>query len=439
MRHKIVLPVILLAGLLGVSCGKKGVPDDGEVPYSYIEVVSGNPQVGTAGSFLEDSLLVRVMNSVGFPIVGDTVTFTQISPRDGGQITYVQRLTNASGFARTFYRVDTLVGVDTIMASASSVDDTGAALFEIRVLPEVPDSVVKVSPLGAIISSVAGEPIAQPFVVRVIDRYGNPVPGDTVYFKADNRCVVVTDYSDVFPYELDSAFTVTDTIGLAMATWVLTINPDPVLGYPNRLPSLRVYNGTRDTVTFYAAAGNPGMLEYYYDIRPIFADNCYACHPGLSDYRLNFYYELENHANLIPGDTNSVLLDYANAFRHFGNINIVEEDKVIRWVVTDSAAPGSSGLNNYTVHMQGIFNAACISCHGETVQEGNYKLTTHAEIRGGGSDAVANAIPGDSLSFLVVQMKQRHQWDKLDPDSVAAAVLADSLIRWVVDDSLRQY
>jgi hypothetical protein len=66
-------------------------------------------------------------------------------------------------------------------------------------------------------------------------------------------------------------------------------------------------------------------------------------------------------------------------------------------------------------------------------------MTTHGGIRGGGLDATPNAIAGDASSLLATQMIAMHNWPALDPDSITAAVLADSIVNWIVNDSLRQY
>jgi hypothetical protein len=431
-----LLAVAILS--LALSCGKKGVPPgDNETPSMTIEIVSGNNQTDTAKAVLRDSLVVRVVNSVTGPAVGDTVWFEQITPQDAGGVTYPWRLTNALGYARTFYHLDSLMGVDTVKVVSSGAGDTAAVYFQITVTPGRPDKIIQVSPQG-LDSGTAGQALPNPVIAEVTDRYGNPSPGIYVYFKASNRGLAETDSSARHPYETDSAFTVTDQRGYARATWVLTINPDPNFGYPNYV-TLRAFTAEGDTVRFSAAAYPPGTLKYYYDIRSIFADNCFACHPGLSDYRQDFYYELEQNNNVIPGDTTSNLLSHVNPMTHPSNINTVEEDMVIRWVVTDSAAPGSSGLNNYHDNMKPIFDASCISCHSGVSPPGDYLLTGHKEIRGVGSDAVSNAIAGDTTSLLVVKMKERHNWVNIDPDSLVAAALADSIIRWVVTDSLRDY
>jgi hypothetical protein len=253
--------------------------------------------------------------------------------------------------------------------------------------------------------------------------------------------------------EIDTAFTRTDQDGLARAQWIMTVNPvaDPYhIGlppYPNssRLFALRVVNDSlvrRDTAIFLASTTDPGPLKYYNDLRPLFEEHCFACHSGpvrQGNYAMDFYYELFGNGNLIPGDTNSPLLSSANASHQLVHFNMIDEDEVINWVVYDSAAPGASGLNNYTTNMKAIFVARCILCHNSPTPDGDYLLSTHAGIRGNGSDGVPNAIPGDSASLLVQVLLPSivgTMRSYLGPDSVA---LADSLIRWVVRDSLRDF
>jgi hypothetical protein len=423
---------------MAVSCGKKGVPSGEDNPFSTLEIIAGNDQVGAAGAFLADSLAVRVVNSVGLPVAGDTVRFSQISQDDGGEIIFEKRVTDADGNTFTRYRLDTLVGVDTIMAISDAVGDTGQVYFEMTVQAGPAGALIKVSP-DTLVSGIAGQAISETFVVRVTDIYGNLVSGHQVNFRASSRNVVITDFSTQDPPETDTAYTVTDSNGLASATWIIAV--DPGFGYPafHQLTAYADYDITSDTVDFAGVAQDPGTLEYYYDIRPLFADNCFSCHTTPGDYRLDYYYEMNSGGNLIPGDTNSVIVRKTRYFDHLGHTNMVEEDKVKRWVGVDNGAPGSSGLNNYNDHIKSIIDAACIGCHDDMAPANNYSMTNHLNIRGGGADAISNGIPGADSSLLVVKMQERHNWSSLDPDSVTAAILADSIITWIVDDSLRQY
>jgi mono/diheme cytochrome c family protein len=301
----------------------------------------------------------------------------------------------------------------------------------------------KVSPLDISVA-VAGEAIADSIVVMTTDLYGNPTGGESVYFVTANRCVVGTDSTAVRPFDTDSAFTSGDENGRAAAQWTLSVNGAPTFqqltAYFKRYDDV-LDETFSDTVNFLAQAQVPASMEYYYGIRTIFEDNCFQCHgPGAdTSYRLDYYYQVLRDGNMVPGDTNSPILADSDPNNHFGNANMVEEDKIIRWVVTDNGAPGSSGLNNYNDHIKGIVDAGCISCHGDVTPDGDYSMTSHSAIRGAGTDAISNAIPGDGASLVVQYMNQRHNWNSLDPDSVTAATLADSISSWIVNDYLRQY
>lgn len=438
----VVLAVALIS--MGISCGEKGVPPGEDVVSSALTIVAGDGQVDIAGSLLTDSLTVRVVNSLGVPVVGDTVTFSQISKEDGGQIIFVTRFTDDQGYAFTRYRLDTLVGVDTIEAVSVAVGDS-AVFFEFTVIAGTAASLIRSS--DSLLTTIAGEPLPDPVVIQVTDRYGNPAGNEKVHFVTSNRCVLGTDSTAMHPFETDSAYTLCDSDGLASAVWTLSVSPNPFGLYPHTHildVFINIGDTLGDTVRFTASATYPGVLEYYYDIRPIFDDNCFQCHGQAADtsYRVDYYYQLVRDGNMTPGDTNSPILARTNPYNpdHFwSNANAVEEDKVIHWVVTDNGEPGSSGLNNYNSHIKNIIDASCISCHGDIVQENNYKMTTHAEIRGNGLDATPNAIPGADSSLVVQKMLARHNWQFLDPDSVSAAILADSIVTWIMDDLIREY
>jgi hypothetical protein len=437
MAIKKGVPAILVAvlAILFFACGKKGVPyDDKPSTTIRLEIVSGNNQTAPAGTFLPESLMVRVVTSTGQPVAGDTVAFTQITPIDGRGLVWDDRVTNTQGIAYTKFYMDTLIGTDTVQAVASGMDDS-IVYFVFHVLPEAPQKLVKVSP-STTQSTVAGQPMPVPYIVRVMDKYNNPVPGQRVKFVVEDRSVVITDSALAAGTESDTAYTRTDASGLASATWVFSVN------WPGYTFSseLRAYDSLNHSVLFYGGGTDPGVFTYYGAIRPIFAANCFSCHPSpYTDYSLSFYYQLAANGNLVPGDTNSPLLAYITPDHELTHLNYVEQDKIIRWVVTDNAVPGSSGLNNYHDNMKAIFDAHCISCHSGASPLGNYDMTTFDGIRGDGSDAFPNAIAGDAgcaLSLKMIRTEPDNMRLYLGADSVA---LADSVTRWIVVDSLRDY
>lgn len=435
IRKGIPAVVIALLAILAFACGKKGVPYDDQPSTSIrLEIVSGNNQTASAGAFLPESLMVRVVTTTGAPVEGDTVVFSQITPVDGRGLVWDDRVTNAQGIAFTKYYLDTLIGVDTIQAVASGMDDS-IVYFVMNVTPGDAKKLVKVSPLTTL-TTVAGQPMPVPYIVRVTDKYGNPVTGHRVRFVAQDSSVVVTDSSLAAGIETDTAYTRTDVSGLASATWIFSVDWP---GY-NFSSDLRAFDSLGDFVSFFGAGTDPGTLTYYGTTRPIFAAHCFSCHPSAySDYSLDFYYQVKANGNMTPGDTTSPLLSKILPDHELTHLNFVEQNKIIRWVVTDSAAPGMSGLNNYHDNMKPIFDDHCISCHGDVSPSGSYSMTTFDGIRGDGSDAMPDAIPGDAgclLGLKMIPATMNNMRGYFGADSVA---LADSVLRWIVVDSLRDY
>ena len=101
--------------------------------------------------------------------------------------------------------------------------DDSIVYFIMHVTPEAAKKLVKVSPLTTV-GTVAGQPIAVPYIVQVTDKYNNPVEGHRVRFTARDRCLVLTDSSQVTGFESDTAYTRTDASGQASATWIFTVN-----------------------------------------------------------------------------------------------------------------------------------------------------------------------------------------------------------------------
>ncbi len=445
MRYILVLVLVLGLVFLSISCGDKGVPPDTDNPEAILEIISGNDQ-SIAVKELEnqartDSLIVVVKTILGQPIPFDIVTFTQISKNDGGSVVSQADTTDTNGHAFTRFIVDSLIGVDTIKVVSEKVGDDGAVFFVINTLSGPGRTMIKIGPTESILSA-AGEPIAEKFIVKVLDQYGNPANGQIVQYRTSERCVVETDSSTQDPPEIDTAFTATDIDGLAYATWILAMNPFFNYPAPHQLVAHVVYNDlTSDSAFFNGQADDPGVLEYYHDIRPIFVNNCISgqCHDTRDGYQLDLYFTLFQNDNLIPGDSGCELVRNSRYFTHLGHTNMVEEDKVKRWVEVNNAAPGSSGLNNYNDQMKSIIDMSCVTCHVTPLPANNYIMSSHVDIRGNGSDSIPNAIPGADTSLVVEKMQQRHQWNSLDPDSETAAVLADSIITWIVDDFMRQY
>ena len=445
MRYLAALALIFLLTFLGMSCGDKGVPPTPDL-NSRIQIISGNNQTPRAGAFLPDSFLIRVTTSSGIPVPGIQVTYEQITPVNNGYFVWnTSRTTDSSGYAKNKYYADELVGLDSIKVTASGVDDS-IVYFVLNVIPDDPDTIYQVSGNKQI--AIGGQKLPNPCVVRVDDKFGNPIPNQLVWFETVFRSLVETDSSVSEPRLTDSAYTYTGSNGQASAEWILTVNPTPYIGgWPNITPTMVAYTETDDTTlttpNFTATAYNPGVFEYYYDVRDIFEEHCFQCHAGATSYDLDFFYRVSENGNLDPPDSSAPLLYYLKPDNHFPfveNINYIEEDIVINWVVAHDTAHGSSGLNNYNDQMKSIFDISCATAECHTIgapQASIYDLSSFTGLRGGGNDAVDNAIPGDPTSLLAQVLESGGSMRSyLGADSAA---LADSIINWIVLDSIRQY
>ncbi len=158
------LAAVLCAGI--PACGSDG-PAGGN---GVIAPESGDGQAGMVGTALQP-LVVRLMGPGGQPAAGVTVTWSL--PGGRGTVAPATGLTDGGGRAQAVVTLDTVAGVYVVEARAPGF--TGSPVrFTVTALPGPPASLSRAagdSQLG--ITAQA----AQPFVVRVADRYGNPVPG----------------------------------------------------------------------------------------------------------------------------------------------------------------------------------------------------------------------------------------------------------------------
>ncbi len=439
MRFWLALAPLLLLSLMAASCGDKGVPPPPEITTS-LQIISGNNQIPKAGAFLPDSLLVRVVTNRGEPVPGVSVTYEQITPIDGGYFVWnTTRTTDSNGFAKNKYYADHLVGLDSIKVKASQIDDS-LVYFVVNVIPDVADSIFRLYREDNDQIAPGGQKLPRPIRVKVADKFGNPVPGQRVLYKTFYRCLVETDSSVNYPRLVDTAVTRTNENGVASSDWIMTVNSGV---FPTLFAIGELDGSVLDTVLFVATAIPPAEINYYYGVRNVFQKHCFTCHsqptPPGTDYTLDYFYRVADNGNLTPPDANAPLLNYLQPDNHIyvDSINWIEEDIVVNWVVAHDTAHGSSGFNNYNDHMKNIFDANCAVALCHAAGASVYDLSSHPGILGGGSDATPNAVAGDSASLLVQSLLPGGLMrGYLGVDSV---MLADSLINWVVDDSLRQY
>ena len=95
----------MAVGLVACAADSVMLPSDGEP--ARVTIVDGNGQNGTAGQMLGDSLVVRVSDREGRPVVSQTVSFVVTA---GGEVTPTTVHTDADGVATFRWKLGTQAG-----------------------------------------------------------------------------------------------------------------------------------------------------------------------------------------------------------------------------------------------------------------------------------------------------------------------------------------
>lgn len=134
--------------------------------------VNGDGQTGTVGEALPNPLVVEVRTSRNEPAPGRKVTFD--FPAEAGVITPDTAVTNDAGQAVARWELGTLPGAHTVRARMADVEgESQVAEFTAQAKAASPDTLSAHSPVSQ--PGRRGTEVATPPVVRVVDRYGNPV------------------------------------------------------------------------------------------------------------------------------------------------------------------------------------------------------------------------------------------------------------------------
>jgi len=174
------------AGLLSAaeseSAGLETAKDVHKQIPSSLKVLSGEAQSGEVGSELPRPYEIRVLDQDGEPIKKLPITFdangSQVTFDSGqSQVTYE---TDSRGRARTSVRLGQRVGRQSIVVRVDG-EHTLVKEFDIDCRPGLPDRLIVVS--GNAQVAHPGEQLPEPFMLRVEDGFGNPVPGQILVLK----------------------------------------------------------------------------------------------------------------------------------------------------------------------------------------------------------------------------------------------------------------
>ena len=148
--------------------------DEEAIPHSLTKV-SGNGQGGQAGEPLAKPFVVSVLDQNGAAFAGAVVAFSVTA--GGGMLSATTATTDASGRARTTLTLGNDAGTNTVAATVAGL---GTVTFTATAIKQTPHSLTKVSGDGQ--QGQAGEQLAKPFVVSVLDQNGAAFAGASVTF-----------------------------------------------------------------------------------------------------------------------------------------------------------------------------------------------------------------------------------------------------------------
>jgi hypothetical protein len=204
-------PMVIAFGLSGWwACGS-GPEEPPPPPPRPAQIVkaSGDMQTGTVDQTLTDRIVARVNDQFGQPMSGVTVDFTVTI--GGGTVGAASGTTDANGQVSTDWTLGTTTGQQRVTAAVSGT--TVRVSFSATADADVPDDLAEVSGNNQVAPRNAT--IQAPLVVRVVDQFGNNVPGVTVEFQVTggggmlNPAMADTDADG----ESSTAWTLGDFVG----------------------------------------------------------------------------------------------------------------------------------------------------------------------------------------------------------------------------------
>ena len=191
-----------MAGLILAACGGS---EPSRTPSDLL-LVSGNNQLGEAGSPLALPISVRVNDKSGDPVSGVTVNFAVGA--GGGSVHVATTTTNAQGLAATTWTMGTTAGTPST-ATASATGLSGSPISFSATVQAAPASTATLLQ-GDAQNGEVGQPLSTSVVAEFHDAFGNLAASQAVAW-------VVTGGGG----SVSAASGLTDAQGRATASWTL--------------------------------------------------------------------------------------------------------------------------------------------------------------------------------------------------------------------------
>ncbi|HSE43963.1 MAG TPA: Ig-like domain-containing protein [Gemmatimonadales bacterium] len=201
MDRRTALPALLI--LLTSGCGQDLVLPRQGAP-ALVAVVAGQSQQAIVGGAVQDSLIVKVTDFEGRPVVGQPIG---TNLRNGGSIEAASPRTDDGGRLAFWWVLGTQAGTQTVEIGIG--DSTGIshpAVFNATAMPDAAKALVQAGGDGQV--GETGQLLPDMLAVRVTDKYGNPVSGIKVRWNPGAGVVSPTS-------------SVSNSAGLAETAWTL--------------------------------------------------------------------------------------------------------------------------------------------------------------------------------------------------------------------------
>jgi Bacterial Ig-like domain (group 1) len=218
--------VFALAGSLG--CGSDILlpdpPGGGNVALTKVD---GDTQVGTVGETLQKPLIVQVLTERQQPAPERKVAFVLSEDPAAGTVSPDTATTDSEGRAIARWTLGTAPGDHLVLARLVE-NETQVAEFRAEAKPAAPDTLSAQTPRAQ--PGRRQREVSTPPVVRVVDRYGNPVEGVSVAWQVTAGEGVVDE--PIVQTDADGQATVKWTLGNRIGTHKLTATIGHVTGSP---------------------------------------------------------------------------------------------------------------------------------------------------------------------------------------------------------------
>ena len=167
---------VLLVGALSCASGELVLPDPpggGAVQLSKVDGPNGDNQEGVVGEQLPQPLIVQVLTARESPATGRRVAFVITS--SAGEVTPDTAITNSQGLATALWVLGTSPGAYVIQAQLISGEEDSLQTEEFTAVARAaaPDTLSPLSPVSQ--PGRRGHAVHTSPLIRVVDRFGNPV------------------------------------------------------------------------------------------------------------------------------------------------------------------------------------------------------------------------------------------------------------------------